>query len=179
MTMTWATFESALSGQSDASNALDSLTTSRMDDVQAMLGRIGAGEAGRLLTKALMVESQERRAKLAAGLDIIDDRLPVGRVRRQSRFSRRYVWAGQDSPNSDMIGAALPASLIDAELGGDPEALRTRVANVAAWWEPAIATDLNGLSTSDRGAELSAARRVLQTVMQLLLNEMQSRRTGS
>jgi len=35
---------------------------------------------------------------------------------------------------------------------------------------------LNGLSKSDRGSETSAARRVLQYVMQLALNEMQQRR---
>src|SRR5581483_9803785 len=105
MTMTWAAFESALSGQPDACKALDSLATWCMDDVQAILDRIGAGEAGHLIAKAQTAESQERRAKLAASLDTIDDHLPVGRVTRQSRFSRRYVWVGQDSPNSDVVGA--------------------------------------------------------------------------
>ncbi len=176
MTTPWAAFESALSGQPDASKALDSLAISCMDDIQEMLERIGAGEVGSLLTKAQTAESQERRAKLAASLEIIDDHLPVGRVTRLSRFSRRYVWVGEDSPNSDMVGAALLASLMTSELGGDLEALRTRFMKITTWWEPAIAADLNGLSKSDRGSETSAARRVLQYVMQLALNEMQQRR---
>jgi hypothetical protein len=50
---------------------------SSMDDIQAILDGIGAGEAGRLLANALTAGSQERRTKLAAGLSIIDDHLPL------------------------------------------------------------------------------------------------------
>jgi len=145
-----------------------------MDDVQAMLDRIGADEAGRLLAQALTAESQTRLSKLAASLAVIDRHLPVGRVKRSVLSSRRHVWVGQ-VPNGDSARSALLASLIDSVLGGDPEGLRTRLFVVSAWWEGAVAADLDGLSKSDRRTETSAARRVLQRVIQLLLNELQSR----
>jgi hypothetical protein len=176
MTLTWAAFESALSGHLHPSGAIDALTVSSAVDIRAMLGRIGAGEAGRLLADALTAESETRLSKLAASLDIIDHHLPVGRVRKSTMLSRRSVWVGQ-VPTGDSVRSALVASLIDAELGGDPERLRARIAVVATGWEGVVAADLNGLSKSDRAAETSAARRALQTVLKLLLNELQSRQT--
>ena len=139
-----------------------------------MLDGIGAGEAGRLLADALTAESATRLSKLAASLDVIDHHLPVGRVRKSVMFSRRSVWVGQ-VPNGDSVRSALVASLIDAELGGDPEKLRARMTVVTTWWDRAVAADLNGLSKSARETETSAAQRVLQTVIKLLLNELRSR----
>ena len=176
MTLTWAAFESALSGHLDPSGAINALIMSSAEDVRAMLDRIGAGEAGRLLADALTAESETRVSKLAAGLDIIDHHLPVGRVRKSVMLSRRSVWAGQ-VPNGDSVRSALVASLIDAALGGDPERLRARIAVVATWWDGVVAAELNGLSKSAREAETSAARRVLQAVIKLLLSELQSRQT--
>jgi hypothetical protein len=176
MTLTWAAFESALSEHLDPSGAIDALTTSSAEDVQAMLDRIGAGEAGRLLADALTADSETRLSKLAASLDIIDRHLPVGRVRKSVMLHRRSVWAGQP-PNGDSVRSALLASLIDAELGGDPKRLRARIAVVATGWDGVVAADLNGLPKSARETETSAARRVLQTVIKLLLNELQTRQT--
>jgi hypothetical protein len=77
MAMTWAAFESALGGHLDSAGALDALITSCTVDVQAMLDRIGAGEAGRLPAEAVTAETETRLSKLAAALDVIDARLPV------------------------------------------------------------------------------------------------------
>lgn len=177
--MTWASFESALGGHRSASGALAALTMSCMPDLQAMLDRIGAGEAGPLLAAAQAAGSQERRSKLAAGLEIIDHHVPVDdRVTKQARFGRRRVSTSQLSPGIDMVLTALVASLIDSDLGGDAERLRARVAVAASGMERVLAADLHGLSKSDRVTEASAARRVLQRVLQLLLNDLQPRRTG-
>ncbi len=85
---------------------------------------------------------------------------------------------GQVAADGDMLRSALLASLIASELGGDSEELRARLTVITTWWDGAVAADLNGLSKSERGTETSAARRGLQRVMQLLLNELQSRQTG-
>jgi hypothetical protein len=172
--MTWAALETVLGGHLDASGALDALTTSSMQDVQAMLDGIDAGEAGRLLAEALTAEPQTRLAKLAAGLEIIDQRLPTGQVRRAAVFGWRRGWVGETS-NGDSIRAALLASLIDAVLGGDPEGLRTRAVAATAGWEGAIVPELKGLSKRDVQAEIMAGRRVLRIVFQLLLHEIQTR----
>lgn len=174
MTMTWVAFESALDGHSDPSGALDALTTSSLQDLQAMLDRIGAGEAGPLLADATTAESETRMAKLTAGLEIIDHHLPTGRAKAATMFRRRSVWVGQ-APDGDSVRSALVAGLIDSVLGGDPEGLRTRITVAATWWDDAVAAELKGLSKSDRETEASAARRVLQTVIKLLLNDLQGR----
>lgn len=150
MTMTWVAFEDALSGHRDPTEALDALTTSSMEDLQAALDRIGADEAGHLLAQTPTADSQARLAKLAAGLGIIDLHLSVGRVRKLALFGTRYSWADHD-PNGDTIRSAHLASLIDSALGGEPEKLRTRVAATAAWWDRAITADLNDLSKEDGG----------------------------
>jgi hypothetical protein len=178
MTMTWAAFESALSGHRDPAGALDALTTSSMEDVQAMLDGIGAGEAGRLLKEALAAESPARLSKLAASLEIIDRHLSAGSMRRADVFPWRRVWVGE-APTASSKRPALLASLIDAASGGDPEGLRTRMVAVTTGWEAVIIPDLKGLSKADFEAEITAARRALQRVLQLLLAEMENRPEGA
>ena len=179
MTMTWATFASALDGHRDASAALDALTMSPMADVQAMLDGIGAGDAGPFLAQIQTDDSQERRSVLAAGLDIIDHHVPVdSQVTKPALFSRRRTWTGQAGLSGDALRIVLVASLIDAELGGDFERLRARVAMAATWMEDAFAADLKGLSKRERGVEGQAARRALRRVLQLITNELQARRAG-
>lgn len=177
MTLTWTAFESSLSGHSTPFAAIDALTTASMEEVQVMLDGIGAGEAGGLLAAVRAAESETRLSKLAAALEIIDRRLPAGRVRKATLFSRGSVRAGQ-LPDADSVRCALLASLIDAALGGDPEGLRARIAVAATGWERALAAELNGLSKSGRETETTAARRVLQAVIKLLLNELESRPTA-
>ena len=82
------------------------------------------------------------------------------------------------SPNGDMVRSALVAALIDSELGGDAEMLRARIATAASGWENALAADLKGWAKSEQLAEISAARRVLQRVLQLLLHGLESRKAG-
>jgi hypothetical protein len=176
MTMQWATLETAFAGRNNAADALDALVVSSMRDVETMLEGIGAGEAGRMLAEALRAESRERRTKLAASLGIIDKHLPVGRVKRQILNLQQWVWAGE-RPAGDALRSALLASLMDSELGGDPERLRERISTASTWWEEAIAPELSALPASDRSAEMSTARRVLQNVVQLLLRDVQSRYT--
>lgn len=177
MTLKWATLEMALGGRGNAADALDALAISSMRDVESMLERLGAGEAGRMLARALPAEAAERRSGLAASLGIIDDHLPVGRVKRQILSRQRWVWVGE-RPTGDALRSALLASLMDSELGSDPERLRERVSTASMWWEEAIVPELRDLPASDRTAEMSAARRVLQSVIQLLLRDMQSRQTS-
>jgi hypothetical protein len=176
MTLTWAAFETALSGQLDPSGAIDALGKPSMENLQATLESIGAGEAGRLLADALTADAVTRPSKLAASLEVIDQHLPVGQARKPTLLRRRRLGeGGQAAPTADSIRSALVASLIDAELGGDPERLRTRIAVAAASWDSAVVANLNGLSKGDRNAEMSAARRVLQLVLRLLLNDLDSR----
>lgn len=174
MTLTWTAFQAALDGAPDPSGAIDALTASSALDLPAMLDRIGAAEAGRLLTEALTADREARLATLAASLDIIESHLPAGRVSKPSIFSRRSAWTGA-APTADSVRSALVASLIDAALGGDPEQLRTRITVVATQWETAVQPELKGLSKADRDAETSAARHVLQAVIKLLLADIQSR----
>lgn len=141
MTLTWVAFESALSGHLAPPGALDALAASSMEELQAILDRVGADEAGRLLAEALSAGSRTRPSKLAACLEIIDRQLPVGRLRKSLLTRRRVGWAGQ-ARNGDAVRAALVASLIDAELGGDPERLRSRLVMVTARWETGVVARL-------------------------------------
>jgi hypothetical protein len=176
MTMTWAAFAAALNGRRDASGALDALTTAAMPDLQAMLDAIGAGEAGPLLAQSRAADPQRRRTKLAAALDIIDGRVPVNaRVTQRALFGRRHNSTAQFFPSGDRVRSALVASLIDSELGGEPERLRTRVATAATGFETALAAERSGRSTGDQAAEMADARRALQYVVQLLVTDLQSR----
>ena len=94
---------------------------------------IGAGEAGRLLAEAVTAETESRLSKSAAGLEIIDGRLPVG-VRKAGMFGRRHVGAGRAS-DGDSVRCVLLASLIDSVSGGDPERLRGRLVMARTGWK--------------------------------------------
>ena len=179
MTMTWAAFESAISGATDAREALDALATSSMDDIQAMLDSVGVGDAGRLLAKALTADAPERQTTLAASLRIIDDHLPAKSETRHGLLGRRIAKPDRIFLDGDTIRSILLASLIDSELGGDPEDLRSRAASAAMQWETAVNAELKGLPRKEYNAQAKAGRRVLQKVMQLLLADMQSRPTSS
>ena len=179
MTMTWANFAAALDGRRDASEALDALTGTSPADFQEMLDAIGAAEAGPLIAQARAADAEERHASLAAALDLIDTHLPVvgGPATSPGRplFGRRRAPANPVSPSGDMLRSALLAALIDSALGGDPESLRSRLATATTGWESALAADLNGASKSERAAETSSARLALRRVLQLLMNDLESR----
>jgi len=159
VTMTWATIESALEGSRSAPEMIAALAGSCAADIEEMLDRIGAGDAGRLLREAGLLHSAERRGKLAACLAVLDG-LPIAGGHTEkgalSRFGRRR--RDLASRYGDLARCALLASLIDIELGGEPEARRARFARAAMALESYSAAAREGSAGEATEAEIRRAR---------------------
>jgi len=165
--MTWATIESALEGSRTAPEMVAALAGSCPVEIEEVLDRIGAGEAGRLLSEAQRAQSAERRGKLAACLAVLDKTVVAGGQTHKGalpRFgSRRRDLA---SRYGDLALCALLASLIDVELGGEPEARRARFARAAMALESHVAAVREGSAGEVEAteAEIRRAREIFARV---------------
>lgn len=175
MTLPWTAFASAVDMDRSAGEAFDALILSSSAGIKDCLRGIGAGKASSLLAEARAAGSAERRSKLAAGLVIIDNCLAVdGARRRQGLLGRRRDWTDRAAHYRDVACSGLLAGLIDAELGGHPEAQRDRIALTVTALESYLAAD----RADNRDAEAVEAREAFLEVIRLLRNGMESDRVG-
>jgi hypothetical protein len=166
MAMTWTTFTAALDGADDASAALNALIEFAMPDLQDSLDLVGAAEAGPLLASALKAEASERRAHLDAALEILDARLDT------------IAPHDPETDYSNVMRTALVGSLIDAELGGDPETRRRRAALAAEAYETHLASSRSRLGKRELSDEAAAGRLVLAAVFKLVVQQFKPHRAS-
>lgn len=165
--MTWATIETALEGSRTAPEMVAALAGSCAAETGEMLDRVGAGEAEHLLREAQHAQSAERRGKLAACLAVLDKTVVAGVQTHKGalpRFGRRR--RDLASCYGDLALCALLASLIDVELGGEPEARRARFARAAMALESHVAAVREGSAGEVEAteAEIRRAREIFARV---------------
>lgn len=165
MTMAWTTIESALENSRTAPEIIAAPAGTSAAEIEQMLDRIGAGDAGVLLREAQRARPAERRAKLAACLAVLDKTVAAGGERDKAamtRLGRRR--RDRVERYGDLAQSALLASLIDIELGGEPEIRRARFAWAAIALESYIAAARGSAVDDDTEAQIGRARGVLVRV---------------
>lgn len=161
MAIEWTAIESALESARTAPELLAALTGSHAVEIEQMLDRIGASEAAGLLLEAQHAPSEQRRDRLTACLASVDKALAAGGQadkRALTRLGRRR--RDQAAHFGDLAQCALLASLIDVEVGGEPDARRSRFAGGAMALETHIAAVRESASSGEAQAQAGCAREV-------------------
>ncbi|MBS2539545.1 hypothetical protein KGQ20_43070 [Catenulispora sp. NF23] len=165
MSMAWYTFESALDGVPTASAGLDALLGPHAPEVLALLGAIGAGDAGPLLRRALAGGPSEREADLDAALRIIAEHADVEALAPGTDVDVRY---------DEIMQALCVVALIGCELGDDAEIQRLRFLIASIAFEAHIAAVQGQVEQREVDKEVNAARRALARVMQVVVRDLKA-----
>ena len=169
MAIPWTTIESALGDGRAVPEVIAPLIRSCASEIETMFRRIGARDAGRLLMQAQSAHAAERRAKLTACLADLDDAVPeIGQLVKVAPARLWHRRRDQASRYLDVAQSALLAALIDIELGGDSEALRTRFASAATALECHIAAVPRDPADQEAETRIRQARGVFVRVSRFM-----------